>query len=508
MPSTTRASTPGYAPPARPVTVRPGDARSIPVLGVLLLAILAPAAIGLIAVTAGPAPAVVMVVAVVVVVVVARTAHDAVTVLELFAILLLLFPSYLVFSPLQGVGAPATLFGVGTLWLWAHGKLLPSFGLARGLQPVRIVVLAWAFVNVASYVVAFSRPLDGLEARAADRGLVVTASATGIALLAADGIRTRERLEALLRALGLIGGALAGIGIIQFLLGIDLAAMVRLPGLELNDPALSRISERWGYRRVSGTTAHAIEFCVVLSMLLPFAIHYAVAGGRRHRLLHWASVALMAAAIPMAVSRSGALGALVVGLVLVPTWPARWIRRAVALGAVYVVAMKLAVPGLLGTIRSLFLNAGIDPSVLDRQSDYGYVARFVRERPIFGRGFSTFLPTRYDYLDNQYLGTLVETGVVGLVALVALFVVAMGLAVGARRRSDDFATRHLAQALLASIAAAAVTSATFDFLGFPTSQGVAFLVIGASGALWRLQAGADAEAPWARPARSAAMRRA
>ena len=38
----------------------------------------------------------------------------------------------------------------------------------------------------------------------------------------------------------------------------------------------------------------------------------------------------------------------------------------------------------------------------------------------------------------------------------------------------------------AAIAAAAVGLATFDGLGFPTSTGLMFLVIGLAGALWRL----------------------
>ena len=48
-------------------------------------------------------------------------------------------------------------------------------------------------------------------------------------------------------------------------------------------------------------------------------------------------------------------------------------------------------------------------------ASYAIAGEFIGRAPIFGRGFSTFLPS-YRILDNQYLGLLIETGIVGLVA--------------------------------------------------------------------------------------------
>ena len=45
----------------------------------------------------------------------------------------------------------------------------------------------------------------------------------------------------------------------------------------------------------------------------------------------------------------------------------------------------------------------------------GIVLQYFQQRPIFGRGFSTFLPA-YRILDNQFLGLLVDIGIVGLVS--------------------------------------------------------------------------------------------
>ncbi len=86
--------------------------------------------------------------------------------------------------------------------------------------------------------------------------------------------------------------------------------------------------------------------------------------------------------------------------------------------------MRFAIPGLLGTIRYLFLHMFEDDSYEGRRQDYSVVGRFIKERPLFGRGFGTFLPERYVYLDNQYLGLLIELGIVGMLAffVILLFV--------------------------------------------------------------------------------------
>ncbi len=121
-----------------------------------------------------------------------------------------------------------------------------------------------------------------------------------------------------------------------------------------------------------------------------------------------------------------------------------------------------------------------------RTDDYGPLFALWRKTPWLGRGLGTFDPGENRYLDNQYLGSLIDTGVIGLAALIVLLLVVMGCARGARRRSSDTQTRDLASAMLASIAAAAVTFATFDALAFPMNAGVLFLLFGCVGTLWRL----------------------
>src|SRR5699024_5731766 len=129
-----------------------------------------------------------------------------------------------------------------------------------------------------------------------------------------------------------------------------------------------------------------------------------------------------------------------------------------------------------------------DPSIQGRLDDTAFVQQMFAERPWLGRGAGTVLPERYILLDNQWYGTAVASGVVGLVALAALFLVPylMGRSLRLRGRSEE--TRHLGQALAVVFPAGVLASGTFDSFSFATFVGVLFVFIGAVGALWRIEA--------------------
>jgi O-antigen ligase len=104
----------------------------------------------------------------------------------------------------------------------------------------------------------------------------------------------------------------------------------------------------------------------------------------------------------------------------------------------------------------------------------------------WGRGLGTFVPDVYFILDNQYLAALLQGGMIGLGAFVALLVVGLCVARGVGRRATDPAMRSLGQALTATIASLAVSAFVFDSLSFRQSGFLLFLVIGCAGALWSL----------------------
>jgi O-antigen ligase len=370
------------------------------------------------------------------------------------------------------------------LW-WANARLVPGLRVPRGFQPIRLGMAAFAVSLFASYAAAFTRgTLIGVESRGADRGMLKLVAWSGMALLAADGIASRERLERLLRRVVVAGVLLSGLGILQFTTGFDVRPWSNIPGLSV-DTGYDLISHRSTFRRVAGTAVHPIEFGVVLALILPIALHYAFNPRPGTKLYRWIAVAAILVGIPMSLSRSGILGLFAAFLVLFPAWPSARRLQVLIVAPVFAVAMRLAIPGLLGTITSLFTSLTSDGSYQGRTVDYAAVAPLIKERPWLGRGFGTYIPQIYRFVDNQYLMSVVETGFIGLGLLLLLLLVGIGTARGARRRSAEPVTRDLAQSLAASVMVALVSFITFDALSFPMVSALTFLILGCAGALWR-----------------------
>jgi O-antigen ligase len=414
---------------------------------------------------------------------------DAVSLLTVFALLLVVLPARLVVPGLGGAGRPAVLVGVAAAAWWAIERLVPSVPAPRRSgNLVRQVLLIYLLVFALAYVAGFGRGLPGEEARAADRDLIVHVAMAGVALLAMDGVTDRKRLDVLLQRLTVAGAIMAAVGALQFVTGFDLASRIRLPGLVLNRD-LYGIGFRGGpgFRRVPGTAGHPIEYGVVAAMLLPFAVHYALfAKDRVERQWRWIVVAFLALAVPFSISRSGTIALAVALLAMLMVWN-RPLRHQAGVAIVCsAFLLRSAIPGLLGTVKSLFKNARTDPSITGRTNDYEDAFSYIAQRPLLGRGPRTFLPDKYIVLDNQYLYSWISTGYLGLAAFVLLWV---GLIAAGRqiyRRAVDEESRHLGQAFVAAFAAAALTSFTFDSFSFATFTGVTFLLLGAAGRLYTM----------------------
>ncbi len=312
-------------------------------------------------------------------------------------------------------------------------------------------------------------------------GLLALTGWLGIVLSCDDGISSRARLEILVRRLVMMGGLVGALGVAQFVTRQPFTDLISIPGLSINN-SLASVLNREGYARPSGTAIHPIEFGVTMAMLLPLALHVAMQRDHGGLVRRWFPVVAMAAAIPLSISRSAVLGTVVALLFVLPTWP-RGARRLAYLGIAGLFGVVfVAVPGMLGTLIKLFSGISQDASALSRTDSYTLAWEFIARSPFLGRGFMTFLP-QYRILDNQYLGLLIDTGVLGALATVTLFVVAILTALRHRRRSSDPVTRALAQALAAAVATTALSFAFFDAFSFPLLSGLTFFVVGLVGAL-------------------------
>ena len=180
------------------------------------------------------------------------------------------------------------------------------------------------------------------------------------------------------------------------------------------------------------------------------------------------------------------------GLGLALLWPAlTGLQR--LLGGVATAALGtlvfVTVPGMVGTISGLFGSvAAGDSSIASRVDSFAVAADYISRAPVMGRGFGTFLP-RYRIFDNQYLLGLVETGLLGLIAMVLLWVVpVVGIARVIRRSDPGSSQRLLGAGLLASCVVGGVGLAFFDGFGFPMMPAVWFVLLGLGGAYVRLAA--------------------
>ncbi|GII53532.1 hypothetical protein Pth03_19210 [Planotetraspora thailandica] len=411
---------------------------------------------------------------------------DPVTILSFFLVILFVMPARYVVGPLGGAGSPASMVAVLLLVWYLLSTLSPRWTPIRDRQPVRAVIVFFCLTVLASYVAGMTRPVSSDELNAADLGLVLVAGWAGIALVTADGVSTMDRLETLRQRIVLGATFPAIVAMFQFFTGMELTQYLALPGLQENGSSV--LFEREGFFRPAGTATHPIELGVVLAAVLPLALHGAIyCRVPQQRRWRWVSVALIGSVLPMSVSRSAILGLFVAMVVLLPTWRPEWRLRAVLIFGFASIIMRLLIPGLIGTVMNLISVIGSDENSTTRTGDYDAVVQAVSQRPLFGQGFATYLPRVYRVIDNQYLMSALETGLVGLVGLLVFLASGWLLARGARRVATDEETRHLAQCFAASMAVAVFGFGTFDAFSFPMITNLMFLILGCCGALWRLQ---------------------
>ena len=411
--------------------------------------------------------------------------RDAQTVLTLVVVLLFLVPQdYVLVGPLKSVGNPAQLVGMLALALWCAGRILGLLRVTEG-HPIRWVILLYAIAALAAFAAAMSNSTLTIEESAgAARALFPVAAALGIGLLAVDGLGSRESVVTVLQRLVWVGGVAASIGIVEFALqGFNYRDAMHLPGLTTNTELIDET--RSGFDRIHAGASHPIEYAVSLGALAPLALHFALhAKNRALRQLNVLAFLVICVAIPMTVARSGVV-AVAVGLAFYAVHLSNRAKLNFAVvGVIGLGLYRAMVPGLLGTLKSLLLVGEDDPSIAGRTEDYAKIPGLTAGFEAFGRGLGTFQPLSYFYLDNQYLGSLLEGGVLGLTALIITYVGGFAVARGVRHRSGDRSMRGLGQALAACIAAFAISAATFDELSFRQAAFTLFLLLGCAGALW------------------------
>jgi len=222
-----------------------------------------------------------------------------------------------------------------------------------------------------------------------------------------------------------------------------------------------------GRRAVIGPAELPLEAVAMLSMVLPIGVVFVMQSKEwRSRILTALAVCLLLAAT-IATFRKSALVAPISAVLTLAYFRRRELLKLAPLGLVLIVVIHVLAPGALGSTAIQFDANRLGVStVSDRTVDYDAIRPDVWTNLAFGRGWGSYNHVDYRLLDSEILHRLVEMGVIGLLAFLA-----MGIAVVAATRKL-IAARDPKWSPLALIGAAAavpfvVASALFDVLSFP-----------------------------------------
>ncbi|MGH4009576.1 MAG: O-antigen ligase family protein [Pseudonocardiaceae bacterium] len=413
-------------------------------------------------------------------------------VLAAYALLLLALPVNAVVAGLAGSLTPARLIAAGCLMWWLIARVGGQFGLNVTPDAVRRTLLVVPAVLAATHLLALLGGVPADRLGEADRFIALLALSTGAALLCGDGLRGLRDLRVVAGAI-VLGATVSSLtAVVRLITGFDPRALTASPGLRL-DPFGYGGQIREGVTRGLGMTNHPIELAAVCAVALPLAVHLARYSSRRW--LWWVCAALLVTGPWVSVSRTGLLGLLLVGVALLPrVGLVRWALGGLAVGLGLVVALSQL--KLLDALRGTVAQSGADDSIASRLSDYAFVFDRLIARPLSGQGLGTYLAPPQPILDNTYLLTAVESGLPGLLALLALLLVPAVVAgrvwrgrrqpVGVTWARERMALIDSGWAVATSLAVCAAACLTFDGLRFSQFQSLTVLLVGLAGVVGRL----------------------
>jgi hypothetical protein len=251
------------------------------------------------------------------------------------------------------------------------------------------------------------------------------------------------------------------------------------PGFSITGATAGGAVDNLGRRLVRGPTEVPLEAVAMLSMALPIALvrildtrHW------RQRIIYGLAASLLIAAI-FATYRKSALIAPASAVLMLAYFRRRELLKLAPLGLVLLVMVSAIAPRALGSTLSQFTrsDATAVPTVDSRMAAYDAIRPDVWTHLLFGRGWGSYDPVTNRILDSEILLRTIETGVLGLAALLLV----PGSVVAASRKTIAARDPESAPVALigASVAASfLVLAALFDELAFPHSVYIFLYLVG------------------------------
>lgn len=402
-------------------------------------------------------------------------------------------------------------------------------GLSFGIEPYRVLIalvfVAWVLALLADPKTRFRRtdlelpvllllaaigcslvfnparvvPLSGTVAK----GVVLFLSFLFVMYFVSSAVKRQRVLDGMVMLLVIGTTVVALSAVVEWRIGYNM-----FNHLDRVVPLLSSVSdvgtlERGDRPRAYASAQHAIALGAALVMVMPLAVYLY----RRTGSFAWMVAAAILTLGAMATGSRTAIVMLAATLVVFLALKRQATIRLLPLLLPLFLVVQVAMPGSLGTFRAIFFpdkglvaeeHGDAGQSGSGRLADLGPSLEEWGQTPLFGQGFGTRLTSADDphvnafILDNQWLGSLLELGALGFVALVWLLVRAIRR-LGRHARNNDEPHGWLLAALCAAITAYAIGMLTYDAFSFMQVTFLLFIMLGMSAAALRLSGAPTAQ---------------
>ena len=388
---------------------------------------------------------------------------------------------------------PYRLLCALVLGAWASSLLIDRRVRLRGTA-LDGPLFAFTFAALASVIANSGRVTTlGLQSEVVKR-LTFFASFFAVVYLIRSLIRSDDHIDFIVKTLVAGGSVLAFFAVLEARTDYNVFNHLSsvLPGFRLGDLPYSLGTARGSRLRVYASAEHPIALGAALAMLLPLALYLAV----RFRQRRWyAAAVLVGVGSLTTISRTTIIMLVVLAVVMSRVRKLR-LRRFWPLLVPLLIAVHLALPGTIGSFKETFFpkgglvaeqKQGAGTYGSGRIADLGPGLHEFSQHPFLGEGFGTRVTEKgpkqnAPILDDQWLGLLLETGILGALAMLWLF--SRSIRRLLREAKQDASPRGLLLGgLAASVAAYAVSMVTYDALAFVQVTFLLFILLGLGAAL-------------------------
>jgi len=308
--------------------------------------------------------------------------------------------------------------------------------------------------------------------------------------LIASVLRHARDIELIVSLLTVGGAILATFAVIERRTNYNVFNHLQtvIPFLRLNPANIPSVPYgQTGRLRVFASAQHSIALGAAFAMLFPLALYRA---RERARLLWWISALLLGMGALSTGSRT-AVVMLVVECIVFIWLRFKEMRRLWPLLIPALLFVHFAAPGALGSVRSSFFPRGgivqeqTKASVgSGRLATLGPALRTEFHDPLVGEGFGTRVTKdtaiarkNGPILDDEWLGILLETGVLGALSLAWMFLRFIRRC-GREAKVDHSPRGWLLASITASVAAFAVGMLFYDAFSFIQVTFLLFIFLG------------------------------